>query len=79
MNRQEVKEKLNTIFCDIFDDDDIVLEDSTTADDIEEWDSLEQINILTSAEREFGIKFSVGEIENLPDVGAMIDLICSKL
>ncbi len=79
MNKQEIKKRLNAIFCDIFDDDNIVLEDNTTADDIEDWDSLEQINILTSAEKEFGIRFSVGEIENLPDVGAMIDLIYSKL
>ncbi|MEA5050595.1 MAG: acyl carrier protein [Oscillospiraceae bacterium] len=79
MNRTEISEKVNGIFRDIFDDDTLVITDETTAADIEDWDSLEQINILVAMEKTFGIKFSVGEVEGLKNVGEMMDLIASKL
>lgn len=79
MSRTEVFEKINAIFHDIFDDDSLVVTDDTTAADIEDWDSLEQINILVAMEKAFGVKFSVGEVEGLKDVGEMADLIISKL
>ncbi|MEA4911735.1 MAG: acyl carrier protein [Oscillospiraceae bacterium] len=79
MNRTEITEKVNGIFRDIFDDDALVITDATTAADIEDWDSLEQINILVAMEKTFGIKFSVGEVEGLKNVGEMMDLIASKL
>ena len=79
MDRTEILSRANEIFCDIFDDDELVITDETTAADIEDWDSLEQINILVAMEREFGVKFSVGEVEGLANVGEMLDLIASKL
>ena len=79
MDRTEILSRANEIFCDIFDDDELVITDETTAADIEDWDSLEQINILVAMEREFGVKFSVGEVEGLGNVGEMLDLIASKL
>ncbi|MEG2938945.1 MAG: acyl carrier protein [Oscillospiraceae bacterium] len=79
MNRQQVMEKANTVFCNIFDDEDIVISDETTSADIEDWDSLEQINILVALEKLFSIKFAVSEVEGLKYVGEMIDLIMSKL
>ncbi|MEG2633686.1 MAG: acyl carrier protein [Oscillospiraceae bacterium] len=79
MNRQQVMEKANTVFCNIFDDEDIVISDDTTSADIEDWDSLEQINILVALEKLFSIKFAVSEVEGLKNVGEMIDLIISKL
>lgn len=79
MSRTEVFEKINGIFRDIFDDDTLVITDQSTAADIEDWDSLEQINILVAMEKAFDIKFSVGEVEGLKDVGEMADLIMSKL
>ena len=51
----------------------------TTAADIEDWDSIEQINLLLTIEKEFGIKLSVGDAEGLRNVGEMLDLIESKL
>lgn len=72
-------EKANTVFCNIFDDEDIVISDDTTSADIEDWDSLEQINILVALEKLFSIKFAVSEVEGLKNVGEMIDLIMSKL
>lgn len=79
MNRTELTAKVNEIFCDVFDDDSIVIRDDMTAADIEDWDSLEQINLLVAMERNFGVKFSVGEVEGLQNVGEMLDLIERKL
>lgn len=79
MTREQVMEKTNEVFRSIFDDDTIVLTDATTAEDIEDWDSLEQINILVALEKLFSIKFAVSEVEGLANVGEMIDLILSKL
>ena len=53
MSREEVFEKLNEVFRDVFDDEEITVTDATTADDIEEWDSLEHINLLAAVEQEF--------------------------
>ena len=75
MNRTEIMAKLNEIFCDVFDDEDIVLSDDTTADDIEDWDSLEQINLLVAIEKQFKIKFQLADVSNLENVGAMADLV----
>ena len=75
MNRPEIMAKLNEIFCDVFDDEDIVLTNETTADDIEDWDSLEQINLLVAIEKQFNIKFQLADVSNLENVGAMADLV----
>ena len=75
MNRTEIMAKLNEIFCDVFDDEDIVLTDATNSDDIEDWDSLEQINLLVSIEKQFSIKFSLADVAELENVGSMVDLI----
>jgi acyl carrier protein len=75
MNRTEIMAKLNEIFCDVFDDEDIVLTNETTADDIEDWDSLEQINLLVAIEKQFNIKFQLADVADLENVGAMIDLV----
>ena len=75
MNRTEIMAKLNEIFCDVFDDEDIVLTDATNSDDIEDWDSLEQINLLVAIEKQFSIKFSLADVADLENVGAMADLV----
>ncbi len=78
MDRQQILEEMGNIIRDIFDDDTIEVTESTTAADVEDWDSLEQINILVAAERAFSIKFSVGEIEGLKNVGELVDLVLKK-
>ena len=78
MTREYVYEKMNEIFRNVFDDDSIVLDDETSADDIEDWDSLEQINLVVSIENEFEMMFDMNEIANLQNVGEMVDLILSK-
>ena len=75
MTREEIFAQLTEIFQDVFDDDEIVLTDETTADDIEDWDSLEQINLLVAIEKQFKIKFQLSDVSNLENVGAMADLV----
>ena len=75
MTRDRIYEKMTEIFRDVFDDESIVLSDETTADDIEDWDSLEQINLLMAIENNFGIKFQLADVSGLENVGAMVDLV----
>ena len=56
-------------------DTDIVLTREMTSADIEDWDSLEQINLLVAIEKRFNIKFQLQDVKDLPDVGAMLDLV----
>jgi len=79
MNREIIHDKLQLIFQDIFDDSAIYLQDSTTAADIEDWDSLMQINLIVAIEEEFQIKFKLSEVEKLRNVGEMIDAIAGKI
>ncbi len=72
-------EKVRAIFRDVFDDDTLVIEDSTNSSDIEDWDSLEHIALVVSMENEFGLKFDLKEVNELANVGEMVDLIASKL
>lgn len=79
MTREEVFKKLHEVFWDIFDDDGIRISDDTTADDIEDWDSLEHINLIVAVEKEFGIKFSMGEVNGMKNVGEMADIILQRV
>lgn len=67
------------IFRDVFDDETLVIEDSTNSSDIEDWDSLEHIALIVSMEKEFDLKFDIREVNKLENVGEMVDLIISKL
>ncbi|MCR5195716.1 MAG: acyl carrier protein [Pseudobutyrivibrio sp.] len=79
MTREQVFKDLTEIFWDVFDDEDIELTDETTADDIEDWDSLEQINLVVACEKKFNVKFDMKEIQNLKNVGEMVDTILAKV
>ncbi len=75
MTREEAFEKLNAVFRDVFDDESITVIDSTTADDIEDWDSLSHINLVESVEDEFEVKFSMKDVVKMKNVGEMVDKI----
>lgn len=79
METTEIYQKLTTIFCDVFDDENIVVRPELTADDIEEWDSLSHIRLVLTVEKAFNTKFSASEIGNLKNVGDFVKLIQSKL
>lgn len=78
MTRKDVYEKLNVIFRNNFDDEDIVLNDETSSVDIEDWDSLEQINLIVSIQDVFKIKFNIDEVNAMNNVGEMVSFILEK-
>ena len=71
-------EKLTPVFRDVFDDDELVIKEITTAQDVEGWDSLAHIRLMVSIEKAFRLRFTAAEISNLKDVGAMAELILKK-
>ena len=71
-------EIMNDIFRKVFEDNSLVITRKTTAKDIEEWDSLTHMNLIMVLEKQFKIKFSLSEIENLSSVGDLVDLIDRK-
>jgi acyl carrier protein len=79
MQRTEVFGKVQEIFRDILDDEDIVLTDSTSADDIEEWDSLTHIQLVVAVEKKFHLKFTSQQMLSWKNVGEMVDFITSKV
>jgi len=74
----DTKERLQEVFQDVFDDDEIELSDETTADDIDAWDSLTHVQLIVAVEKEFGLKFSTVEVMKLKNVGEFIALINKK-
>ena len=75
MTTEEIYKRTNEVFHDIFDDESIVVTASTVAEDIEEWDSLEHINLVVAIEKEFGVKFKMKEITGMKNVGEMVEII----
>lgn len=79
MNREEILKKVNEIFKEIFDNEDLVITDSTTANDIDEWDSLTHITLISTVAEEFGINFDMADVVKFQNVGDMVDSIMEKL
>ncbi len=75
MTREEVFERLNKVFREVFDDEDIVVGEETTAKDIEDWDSFEHINLVVAVEDEFSFKIPMGKVVTMKNVGEMADII----
>ena len=75
MEKQGIFEAVQDIFRDNFDDEELVITRETCAADIEDWDSLEQINLLTAMEKKFGLKFRLDDVRDLKNVGDLLDLI----
>lgn len=78
MDTREIFERLDRVFQDVFDDDTIHVTPKTTADDIEDWDSLEHITLISAVEREFRMKFKMGEISSMKNVGKMASIIAAR-
>ena len=79
MSREEIYEQLNEVFRDVFDDDTIEVNDQTPSRDIEDWDSLEHINLIAAIETQFGMKFTMGQVVTMKNVGEMVDIISSQI
>lgn len=79
MTREGIFKTVNEVFHDVFDDESIVVGEETTAEDIEDWDSLEHINLIAAIEQEFGIKFTMGQVVSMKNVGEMVDIILEQV
>ena len=79
MEREQVYQELNEIFRDVLDDDTIEVTEATTSDDIEDWDSLEHINLVVAVENTFHIKFKMGEVNSMKNVGEMVEIILQRI
>lgn len=79
MSREEVFAALDEVFQDEFDDETLHVTDATVTDDIDGWDSLEHIDLIIAVERRFGIKFTMGEVNGMKNVGEMADIILRRM
>ena len=79
MSREELKAKLQEIFSDVFEDSSIEIDENTSPDDIEAWDSLTNISILAAIQDEFSVSFEIDEIVSMKNVGEMIEAIMGKM
>jgi acyl carrier protein len=79
MERQTIVEKLTGIFRTVFNEDSLLITDELTADDVERWDSLSHMLMITEVENEFSVKFKLKELNKMRNVGDMIDTIKAKL
>ncbi|MCX6210736.1 MAG: acyl carrier protein [Bacteroidetes bacterium] len=79
MSKEEVIKKVNEIFIDVLENDSIIINDETTANDIEEWDSLNHIMLVVEIEKQFGIRFSANEVQGFKNVGEMCAAIALKI
>lgn len=78
MNRDQVYEELTTLFLDVLSLDALSLNDATVASDVENWDSLNHINLIVAIEQKFKVSFTTREVKKLKNVGEIVDLVISK-
>ncbi|MCR5711608.1 MAG: acyl carrier protein [Prevotella sp.] len=79
MERDDILAKVQEVFRDELEVEDLVLTDETTADDVEEWDSLSHVQLVVALEKAFGIKFTSREILSWDNVGDLVDCIAGKI
>lgn len=78
MEKSQILDEVQAIFREVLDNEEIVLANETTADDIEEWDSLTHIQLIVAIEKHFKIRFTSREILSWQNVGQLIDSIAAK-
>ena len=78
MNNNEILPRLNEVFRDVFGDSSLNVNENTTSADIEDWDSLEHINLIDAVENEFGLRFKMREVSGMKNVGEMLAIIAER-
>ncbi len=79
MNHEEILAQVRDIIADVLDEPDLKIDASTTAADVDSWDSFNHINIVVAVESRFGIKINTAEIEEVRNVGELVELVDKKL
>lgn len=79
MDTTKILEEINDLFKDILENDELVIERETTANDVAEWDSLTHIQLIVAIEKHFKIRFTSSEINKFKNVGEMCDAIQQKV
>lgn len=79
MSREEILERVNKVFKDVFDDEDVAVTFESTAADVEGWDSLRHITLIEAVEDEFDMRFQMNEVTGMKDVGEMVDIIAERI
>jgi acyl carrier protein len=74
-NREELKQRLNEVFRETFDDESLEIYEEMTAQDVQEWDSLMHITLVVATEKEFGLQLNAAEVGQLKNVGEMLDIL----
>ena len=78
MHRKEIVSIVNEVFIDTLDNDEVIIDESTKATDVDDWDSLTHIMLVVAIEKKFNIRFNSSEIQSWNNVGEMIDCIQEK-
>ena len=78
MDRDSLRGEIVEIFNDVMDLEEETISDATTAEEVEEWDSLSHVRLIVAVERAYGIKFSNAEIEGMERFGDLLDLVIAK-
>ncbi|MEN8220295.1 MAG: acyl carrier protein [Pseudomonadota bacterium] len=79
MTNAEIMPKVQNIFRDVLDNEELEIGAESNANNVEDWDSLAHINLVVAIEKEFKISFALGEIDSLKNVGEFVDLIKQKI
>jgi acyl carrier protein len=79
MDEQAVMTRVTDIFRETLDDEDLELQSTTSASDVEEWDSVAHVQLMVAIELSFGIRISTGEVASLKDVGELVHLIAQRI
>ena len=79
MTKEEITGKVQEIFRDVFDEPTLVISGEMTADDVDAWDSLNHINLMSAIENEFKIRFALGELQKIKNVDVLIEIIMKKI
>lgn len=78
MQNEDIWERLTKVFRTVFADEEVVLRERTTAQDIPGWDSLSNIQLMVAVEKAFGIRFRTGELTGLANVGELVEVIAKR-
>jgi acyl carrier protein len=71
-------QRLQGVFREVFDDETIVIADDTTAEDVDDWDSINHVVLVVAAEKEFGLRLNAAEVGKLANVGALLDILVTR-